>query len=99
MAIRRRAVGLDIVLHFSAIGATQADDPANVAAVHERHAVEDFAEGRQRHHPALSVVDAVVDPEQRLVPGQFRSERQRHTVLVAVGFVLERIELDQHDLM
>jgi hypothetical protein len=94
-----RLLGLDIVLHLATIGATQADDSAYCAAVHERHVVKETSTRSQGDHPALAVLEPIVDSDQRLIPIKLGGQRKRNTVLGLVRSVFERVEFDQHNLL
>src|SRR6266478_172874 len=98
-AIARRLGIFDIVFHLSAIGTTQADDPADRATINKSHVVENSRLWRNRDHPYLFVFEAGVDPHQRSVPIEFFRQCQRDAMLLSVARILGWIERDSHCLL
>jgi hypothetical protein len=87
------------VFYLATVGATQADDPPGAPSIHKRHVVEDSGAWGERDKPGLSVLEPIVDPDQRGLLIEFGRECQRHTVLREVAGVFLRIEVDLHVLM
>src|SRR5689334_8905309 len=84
---------VDIVLHLSAFGSAETDDPSCIAAVNKGHVVQRVRLGRESDHAQLIVIEPSVQPHERGVPIKPSRQRQRHTVLGSVGLVLSGVEL------
>lgn len=93
-----RLAGFDIVFYLASVGATQADDSTGAPSIHKRHVVENSGAWGERDEPGLSVLEPIVDPDQRGLPIELGRECQRHTVLRKVAGVFLRIEVDLHVL-
>lgn len=63
-----RLAGFDIVFYLSSVGATKADDSPGAPSIHKRHVVEDSGAWGESGEPGLSVLEPVVDPDQRGLP-------------------------------
>ncbi len=95
----RLGVVLDIVLHLASLRVSQADDAPDVASINEGHVVQPASSRDQSDHSPLVIVKPIINPYQRLIPGQLPREGQRQVVPASVEYVLGWIEVDLHALV
>jgi hypothetical protein len=87
------------VLHLSAFRATETDDSSDLAALHEGHVVKGVSKRSQRDHPQLLILETLIDPDQRGIPIELLSQRQRYPMLGNVRNILRGVEFDQRELL
>jgi hypothetical protein len=99
ISMRGRLDGLDIMFHLSSIGPAKADDPSHFVIVNESYVVKNRSLRRERDHSHLTVLEPVVDPNQRSFPIEFARQGERNAMLRSIRNVLDRIEFDLHRLL
>jgi hypothetical protein len=87
------------VLYLPSLRIAKADDPANRAPICERDEVQAIAPRDQRRHAKLLVPETLVDPDERLIPGQLLGERERLAMTGTVELVFRWIELEEYALV
>ena len=66
----RLGVVFDIVLDLTTLGMAKADDSACLASINEGHVVQVIALWGKADHPEFFVLEAIVDPNKCLFPGE-----------------------------
>ena len=84
------------MLHLSTFGQTQADDTPRSCAVDEGHLVQAIALRNQANHAQFVVLESIVYPDERLIPGQFGRKGERQAMRGQIELVFGRIEVDAH---
>lgn len=97
--IAARLAGFDIVFHLTSIRASEADDAPHATTINKRHVVQNPCVWSEGNHSRLTVILSAIYPHQRILPIEFTSQGERHTVLGEVSLVLTLVEVDLHDLM
>jgi len=79
---------------------SQADDPNSVfiRAFGEHQNVQPVRDQAEGNEPPFVIVETVVFSFERGVPSKIDCCLERHTMLLAIGFVPGRIKLDLHDI-
>src|SRR5450830_292174 len=81
-----------ISFYLSQVRLAQADNPAHLGAVHIHNVVQAVADIGDCAHARLTVVVAVVAPDQGIVSFDHRGRCQRNAVLLEVGGVFDGVE-------
>jgi hypothetical protein len=99
IAMDARLDTFDIVFYLATIGSAQAYDPSHLTTIYKGHVVEDLGLRRERYHAQLSVLEAIIDPNQRSVPIEIGCQGQGDTVLRLIRGVFGWVELNSHALL